>query len=595
MYSHYNGDQLLGASARNARHDRGWDGCGGYQWTQKDGTIVWFYAPFAACSTPPGYWGRLYQVVGRNVNNYILFTYNWVGGNASSIQNLSSITASHSDGHSLTLTFGLVNGINELTSITLPDNQTTIGYSYDSTGDLIGVTRPGNSSNASLPESYTYASGHQMTGAAGPRATTSLNENGGTPNDGDEVLFFENGSDQTTSLEDRGVVNFAPANDGLGIALQTPEPTGLQYWRTEGFSGYNGNTTVTDTYGHARTWTYDGSGRGTQLQAWSSANASLITIAAWDSNNDLLSIVDPRSNETDYGYDARGNLVAMAQPTVTTSSGPLRPTTTYSYDGHNNLLSYCDPVYNATNSWYNPANPPPVCPTAAGSAGAATYVYDNVDSNEPFGVIVQSYSPMNYETTYGYANGPVFDNYGLPTQIAGASYTQNDGTTRTPITTLAYNTYGDLTSYSNGNGTWIMTYDAFNRLQTTVDPDPGNPTSYTYYNPDGTVSKTETPYQHANGWGTTNSYDADGNVTKSSVYRMTTYSSTPAQYPTTNWYDGEDRLVEVQQAPDPNNDAYQNPWTTRYLYDISQTSGVFINPGNLPYQAYGNLYKRRSC
>ncbi len=72
---------------------------------------------------------------------------------------------------------------------------------------------------------------------------------------------------------------------------------------------------------------------------------------------------------------------------------------------------------------------------------------------------------------------------------------------------------------------------------------------------------------------------------------MTTYNSTAAQYPTNNWYDGEDRLVEVQQPRDPNNDAYQNPWTTRYLYDISQGNGVAINPGNVPYKAYGNLYK----
>ena len=70
--------------------------------------------------------------------------------------------------------------------------------------------------------------------------------------------------------------------------------------------------------------------------------------------------------------------------------------------------------------------------------------------------------------------------------------------------------HGDLLTYSNGAGTWKLAYDAMNRPLTHTDPDGFE--SYTYYNNDGSVSKTETPYQHANGWGSTAIYDADGDT-----------------------------------------------------------------------------------
>ena len=184
--------------------------------------------------------------------------------------------------------------------------------------------------------------------------------------------------------------------------------------------------------------------------------------------------------------------------------------------------------------------------------------------------MTDTYTPLGYHHHITYDS----NDYGLPIEVQGDAITQLDGTTRQPTQTFGYDTYGNLTSSNKGNGATTFAYDGLNRLVTSTDPDSPNYVSYRYYNPDGSVSKTETPYQHATGTGSTIVYDADGNVVKSLAYRMTTYNSTAAQYPTNNWYDGEDRLVEVQQPRDPSNDAFANAWTTRYSTTLARVTAL---------------------
>ena len=574
-----------------------YDGGCGYTWTKKTGVQLVFYSPSAtSCAGLSGGWqagysGRLTEIVGRNITNYIQLTYSWANGNASSAQNLTGILAQHSDGQALTLAFGAVNGYPELASITLPDGQTTITYSYDSSNRLIDVSRPGNNAATQLPESYSYGTGYVLAGAAGPRATISEQANGGTITDGDAVLFTENSSEQVTLIQDKGVVNFTPS-DGTGALLQPAFSSGLEVWRSETFSGYNGTTTVGDSYGHARAWTYDSSGRAIQLQAWSSANSALVTNAVWDAGNDLVSVIDARGNETDYAYDGKGNRIAAAAPSVSTSEGTLRPTATFSYDQYNNVTAACDPVDNAQNSRNWTATPAPsdsLCPVGTGATGAAQYVYDYADSNEPYGLLANTYSPLGYEETYTYSAPAQFDDFGIPTGVAGTTISQIDGTTRTPTQTFSYDAFGDVTSFSDGSGTTTIAYNALNRPIEVTDAD--GHSSYTYYNPDGSVSKTETPYQHANGWGSTIGYDVDGNAISRTIMRQTSPTSSPTPETTYSFYDGEDRLVDVKQPQDPSYDTYTNPWITRYLYDVSQSVGVSFSGGAISFQAYGNLYK----
>ena len=46
------------------------------------------------------YLGGLYQIIGRNHNNYINFVYSWADGNSNTAENLTQIVATHSDGQS---------------------------------------------------------------------------------------------------------------------------------------------------------------------------------------------------------------------------------------------------------------------------------------------------------------------------------------------------------------------------------------------------------------------------------------------------------------------------------------------------------------
>ena len=87
----------------------------GYQWTKKNGTIYIFWAPFAACGTAAGYYGRLSAIYERNWNNAITLTYNWTS-NASTIENIASIQVANSDGHALTLTFATYGSYAELSA-----------------------------------------------------------------------------------------------------------------------------------------------------------------------------------------------------------------------------------------------------------------------------------------------------------------------------------------------------------------------------------------------------------------------------------------------------------------------------------------------
>lgn len=593
-----------------------WDGCDGYQWTKKTGVIYYFWQPQLGCgsnASNAGYQGRLYEIFGRNHQNSIMFNYAWVGGNSSSVQNIAMIVAAHSDGNALVMTFGQFGPYTELASIACGSTtqplctSQKVTYSYDTSGNLVSVTRPGNATDdatrsqtiTSLTEGYWYWSGtHEMQWVEGPRYMAGSSNGGGTSTDGSAYEFTYSAnttSGQLTWISDMGLVNFVPA-DGTNAALQSGSTNPNVFWRQAEFVYTSGETQLTDTDGHVTRWWYDGGSRVTSAAGYTGSGTNwLVTQATWDASNDLTASVDVRNNETDYAYDANGNMIAVAQPAVATSVGTFRPTALFSYDQFNNLTVYCDPIQSNKygGDWIgsNPGHPYATGDNLCGAiAGSMYFTYSYTDGSEPYGLPTNSFTPSGYETTLAYNNGPVSDNYGLPTQITGAGYTQADGTTRTPTTTYTYDPYGDVASVNKGNGASTFTYDGLNRLTTTTDAD--NHTSYRYYNADGSVSKTEDPYQHANGWGSTTSYDPDGNALSATTYRMTAYNSTPAQQTTSDWYDGEDRLVEVRQPQDAANDLYQNPWTTRYIYDLSQDNSGGVSIGSSAgFLAHGNLYK----
>lgn len=566
-----------------------YDGGRTYQWTKKTGTAYIFATPYITGygTTYQGYSGRLLKVYGRNHNTYIALTYSWSCNVAASNANLSEVDVSTQAGVTAKLYFASFSGHQLLSKLVWPDGVTSVTYSYDADGNLVAVQKPlPPNSPATAPEQYIYASGNFV--AESPRFSAS----GG--NEGGYLAVFWTSTRQATGIQGAGLMNFTPS-DGLNAVLQPGVNSGIiQYDFTTIRNVSPGLNEFHDSNGHDTYYYFDTANRVTEVTQWTGSRW-LAYFQSWDSDDNLTADTDARGYETDYAYDGNGNTVAVAQPQVTaqTSTGPqaIRPTQLYSYDQYNNVKAYCDQTWSQTHGkdWDVTGNPGPsdsLCPTTVGTPaqpGAAVMSYVN-PTWEPFGELTAIVTPMGYQRTLSYVQSAT-DN-GLPIAVTGTPITQADGTTVLQTNeSFGYDASGNLTTYGTGNGTWNLTYDAFNRLTVATDPD--GHSSYTYYLSNGEVSKTETAAQHAaNAAGTyafdagvLHAYDVDGDeITQ-------THHHGNVQGTTSNWYDGADRLIEVSLPGDAN----ARPVYTRYLYDLS--GGSTVSVGGMSVRAYGNLYR----
>jgi YD repeat-containing protein len=578
-----------------------------YVWQQTNGTILYFSTPEGSgtggCTVDTGSIGRLYEIVGRNQNNTIKFAYTWTGTDHSTPQNIHTITATHSDGQSYLMTFALFNGHNELKTLKRPNGQ-SIAYSYDNSGNLDEVELPGNDAAATI--SQTYATAASAFTACGPRATSYLQGTTTLP-DGACALFEYDASNRAIDWVDDGVLNPTPV-DGMptATALQSgPATTFTTGWNDTTFKYTAAATSMSDINGHATTWGFSAAGADTTTTTTRFvAGPNLVTSQTWDANENLIASVDAGSNETDYSYDGNGNLVVESMPLasvlVNGATANVRPTSYFNYDKFNNITAYCDPVYNALNSngWNNTGSDT-LCSAVIGTTRTA---YGNKPTYEPFGELTKITRPSNFITLLTYATTGT--DYGLPTEIKGnngAAIVQADTTSRLLDVKVTYEPSGLVNTYNNGVGTTTLAYDGMNRLASTIDADGVG--SYTCWNNDGTVNYTETAYQHwldgsptacsagAPAYAVNYGHDTDGDVT-SETHHFGWGSTGPSKTAdvTQRFYDGLDRLVEVQEPYSAATDLYTNPWITRYLYDLTGGGTVSFNKGTA-YSAFGNLYK----
>jgi YD repeat-containing protein len=613
-----------------------YDGVCGYLWTKKSGTTYYFYAPgpHAPCpqlgGSTEGYTGRLYQIVGRNRNTYLTFDYSWDGGVASLTGKISQITVQSESGMTATLYFADFNGHRLLQQLKFPDNATTVTYAYDQLGNLSTVSRPPNNAGGVRP---LQAFGYQAIGndsilqfASSPRMQSACGTQAGCSSDGGSLVFGFSGASAATSavssIQDYANVNLAIADGSTATTLQGAQyPTTVYAYNTEYYTTGGSTPTFRDTAGHMTNWVVDGMGRPTQTQECpASANQGqlctgtpLTSNEVWDADNNLVSEIDARGYESDYVYDIDGNTVAAAAPAP--ADGATRSTRLFTYDGHDNVTAYCDA--NATHSlgadWTSaPSAPIPgqggLCPNSTVAVQAQWLS----TSAEPFGELSAMISPATAAAPLGYQRTISYDiaqqggsDFGLPTRVTGASITQTgDSTTptRRPQQSFWYDGNGNLVCYGTGSGQWLLTYDSLNRLTAAADPDdsssgsgscgksgaqPGwNTTSHTTYFPDGSVASKQSASQAAASISTAFTYDLDGNEkTEMHHHGCLSVASCTAGV-TTKWYDGADRLVEVQQPYD-GSDVQSYPWSTRYIYDLSQGGSASYRGMGLA--GYGNL------
>ncbi|MDB5070347.1 MAG: repeat-associated core domain protein [Candidatus Eremiobacteraeota bacterium] len=607
------------------------DNACGVLWTKKSGTTYYFYRPNpnAPCPGFPsnggltgGFAGRLYQIIGRNRNTSITFSYAWDGGIASATGKISSITAQTEAGQSATLYFGDVNGHRLLQQLVYPDGVTSLWYGYDALGNLTWVSRPENNASGVRPiQTFGYqsiGSGSVLQYAASPRYDAGCRA-GGCGTDGGLLTFTFTGSSVDTSalssIWHYAVVNPVVPDGTNSGALQGASYSTTAFWYLgESYTTGVPTPTYRDTDGHMTNWVVDNAGRPTQTQQCTVSTSQgqqctgqwLLLNESWDANNNLTAEVDARGYQTDYAYDTNGNTVAVAQPAVSvqTASGQVttRPTKLFSYDivngiTNNNVVAYCDEVWTQAHgrNWDqtgNPGSSDTLCPVVAGSASAPTvptFTYQ-YPSYEPQGRLSQSVTATGYHKAYRYDTGPQQGNdFGLPTDVSGDGFTEVDGTTYLQAhQTFVYDAEGNVISYGPGVGTWLLAYDSLNRLTSATDPD--GVVSRRYYLPDSSLSKTETAAQHAaNVAGTYGfdagvlyGYDLDGSTTSETHHHGNVVGTT------SKWYDGEDRLIEVKQPGDSADVHGTTGWLTRYLYDLRAGNNVVVAGSS--FHAYGGLF-----
>ncbi len=613
------------------------DGNCGWLWTKKSGTTYYFYGgnPTLWCpwlGTLGGYAGRLYQIIGRNRNTYVTFSYTWDNGDASATGKISTVTAQTESGLSTTLSFADVNGRRLLQQLTFPDNATSVSYYYDSLGNLGYVARPPNNAAGTRP---VVAYGYQGVGGdsvmqwvASPRWMGCA---GGCGYDGAYLQFLFSGTSAVGSTLN-GIYHVAVVNpsipDGTNTPLQpgyVPQYANVSNYLVEYYTTGVTTPTYRDSDGHMTNWVVDGTGRPTQTQECTASASGgqqctgtwLLLNESWDANNELVATVDARGYETDFAYDANGNTIAVGEPQTATSLGTFRPTRLYDYDAFNNVTAYCDQTetHQAGADWAGaPAGSDSLCASAAVNVPhwRAAFTYP---SYQPYGQLASMTTPLGYTHRLTYSpSQQAGTDFGLPTSVSGDPIVgQFDGTSITPTHTFWYDATGNLGCYSKGNGTWSLRYDSLSRLIAVADPDDtslnagsicgkstgtagwNTQTAYSYF-PDGSKQTAQSPSERAFGVSTSFTYDLDGNVATETQHHGCVPNQACNPGTTQKWYDGADRLVEVALPMDPR--SYSSPqvvvdsskWVTRYWYDLSAGNTVTVT-GSSPFRAYGNLYK----
>jgi YD repeat-containing protein len=612
----------------------------GYSWTKKSGTVYYFW-DINQPANHAGYSGQIEIIYGRNRNNYLSFTRSYTGGDASKATNIASIVVSAEDGRTATLTFGDVSqsgspNYRVLQSITWPDGTTavTFGYTIQFQGStpigptLTQVTSPGNGSTTSgkLNEQYNYSAGTaSLINVYSPRYYCSHNSDcNSTQNPiptGPAYTFSYGTGGVLSQVGYYGDVN-PSITDSSGTGYLQPNSTHdlgtTTAYRTASYSYSSGSTTWSDSDGHQSVYVFDSIGRVTQTTETTGdpvgGVATLVVTGGWDASNNFIFSTDPRGNETDYAYDNTGNTIEVAQPlapnSVNGSLVSMRPTAIYSYDTNNNITAYCDPVWAHANGkdWATrPAPSDSLCPA---QAGTTVLTWTEPGSYEPFGELTQLVQPLGFSSVFAYATGPQGGaDFGLPTSVTGTSFLESDGTNVTPQQSFVYDAHGNVICYSNGVGTWIIQYDALMRRTAVGDPDdasltstscaktPGLPGSFIRttlsYLPNGQMTTTQTPSEHAAGVSTGFTYDADGNEIGESHHYGGNLGTT------TKLYDGSDRLVEVVLPHDSSSvggkpvDYFSYPWTTRNYYDLTQGGQPNLSSltgQTLSVTAHGGLY-----
>ncbi len=462
--------------------------------------------------------GRLTAVTDRNDNQKIL---EYSAGLLTTVKD--------SSGRELSLSY---NHDGYLTRVTDPDNR-EIDFSYDAHGHLTQVSDPAGAVTA-----YSYDANHRMTQKTNPeghstywtycgegRAISARNDD-----DINKFTFYydpaNNETHMTDALGNTTIYNYSATAWKMLSITDHEENTTAFSWDSD-----LNRTSITDPNFHTTYFTYDDRGNMTST---TDPLGNTTTFTYEPDYNLVTSITDPLNNTTTYQYDANGNLVkvidAKAEETEFTydakgqmlsTTDPRDNTTTYSYDQYGNVSSITDPEANTTTFSYD----------VLGNLLEMTDAKDNTTSYQYDinGRLTSITYPDASDVSYTY------DSVGNQTSV-----TDQEGN----ITTYAYDVANRLIEVTDAEGgVTSYTYDNFGN-RTGVTDARGKVTTYTY-DTLNRLTETMTPLGHT----TEYAYDAAGNRT----------SKTDANNDTILYaYDANNRLTLI---------TYPDTGTVEYQYD----------------------------
>jgi RHS repeat-associated protein len=214
---------------------------------------------------------------------------------------------------------------------------------------------------------------------------------------------------------------------------------------TIAYDSLSRTSSVTDVFGQVVSYAYDANGNRTQL----SLNAATSATYQYDVLNRLTQLTDSSVLNTIFAYDATNKL--------TTRSLPNEVTTSYQYDGLDRLtqLTHAKGANTLADFQYQ-----------FNAVNDITQMIDDADAHN------YSYDPLDRLTAATHPNQTnesyTFDDVGNRTtshQGSSYSYQTFNRLVAANGASFGYDANGNLTSKTDGNGTWTYTWDYENRLK----------------------------------------------------------------------------------------------------------------------------------
>jgi RHS repeat-associated protein len=218
-------------------------------------------------------------------------------------------------------------------------------------------------------------------------------------------------------------------------------------------------SSATDVWGQSFAYTYDGNGNRTQM----SMGVGNTTGYQYDALNRLTQLTDRTGAAFVYTHDANSNLTSRTAPNGVTS--------TYSYDGIDRLtrLRHVKGLTTVDDYQYQ-LNPVGNVTQITEPAGTHAFVYDAVDR------LTAATHPSLPSESYEYS---AVGNRTSSHRTTTYSYQTTNKLLTAGQTSYTYDANGNLTSKTDGVGTWLYGWDYENRLTQVTRPD-GQVITYKY-------------------------------------------------------------------------------------------------------------------